>query len=220
MPYNIRHMIFDLDGTLSDSKVGITTCIAKALKKIGANNIPKADDMQWCVGPPIENSFATILQDDRPAIIDQAVAAYHYYYHENNGDALDRPFAGVKAMLTRLADKGYTLYLATLKPQENAREVLCRYGFDGFFSGVFGFEQNAMSDTKKPMIAHILNQYHLQPDQVAMVGDRATDILGAKANQVMSVAVSYGCGTAEEFESVSPDVICTSPEQIVSTFCH
>ena len=220
MSYDIKHVIFDLDGTISDSKEGITTCMQSALKSIGASNIPDANEMSWCIGPPIESSFATILKDNTSSLIDRAVEAYRHYYYEGKGELLDKPFSGVKEMLVSLYERGYKLYIATLKPQASAQKILERYQFDGYFSGIFGFEQNGTSHIKDKLIAHIINEYNLSKHQVAMVGDREFDIIGANQNEVMSVAVSYGYGTSTELNNAGPDVICHMPEAISDVFAN
>jgi len=215
MAYNIKHVIFDLDGTISDSKEGITQCMHSALNMIGADNIPAASSLDWCIGPPIEKSFATILNDNREERIAEAVDAYRYCYYEQKGELLDQPFIGMKAVLQQLFDAGYTLYVATLKPQHNAGLILERYGFAHYFSGVFGVEQNGDSDIKYEIIAHILKRYQLNKQEVAMIGDREFDLLGAKQNGVMAVAAAYGYGTPDEIQKTAPDAICYGPEDIL-----
>ncbi|MEB3753646.1 HAD-IA family hydrolase [Acinetobacter sp. MD2(2019)] len=193
---NIQHLLLDLDGTLTDPKQGIHGSIRYALAKM---NQPLSDDvdLNWTIGPPLKPSLATLLNTHDDARAEQALQ----YYRERFADIglyENQVYDGVAETLVKLQQRGYKLYLATAKPQVYARKILQHFDLLKYFTQAYGSELTGERTDKGDLIHYILQQEQLNAETCMMVGDRKYDILGARRNQMQSIAVNYGYGTEEE----------------------
>jgi len=205
-------MLFDLDGTLTDPFEGITRSIQYALEKMGAP-VPAAQDLRWCIGPPLWDSFQVLLgTDDRPEL-DRAVAFYRERYtvtglYENT--LID----GIPELLKELVGAGVHLHVCTSKPHAYAGKIVEHFGLRACFGTVYGSELDGSRSAKAELIAHILKQEGLSAGETVMVGDRKHDLIGANANNVAGVGVLWGYGGREELAAERPVLIAERPEQI------
>jgi phosphoglycolate phosphatase len=206
-PY--RTIIFDLDGTLVDSKPGIHGSIRHALGCLG-HELAGGDDLDWVLGPPLEVVMTRLLAsrgDDRTAL-----AVAHYREHYGAGGLFDaRPYEGIPELLDELSSSGRTLFVGTSKYTPFARRVLERFGLSGFFAGVYGTEPNARVTPKADLIRQILSDRQLDAVATVMVGDREHDIIGARSNGVAAIGAVYGYGTREELLSAGAEAFCDRP---------
>jgi phosphoglycolate phosphatase len=131
-------LLFDLDGTLTDPKDGITACIQHALTCLG-RLAPSADELEWCIGPPLQSSFARLLADASPALAWEAVRLYRERYTQE-GIFESALYPGVPEMLGGLRAAGFHLFVATSEPTIFARRVLEHFGFSGLFLEIYGSE--------------------------------------------------------------------------------
>lgn len=200
----IKAILLDLDGTLTDSKIGITRCIRYALNKLNDSPIP--EDLDWCIGPPLVNSFATLLNSNDAALLNQALGLYRERF-STIGMYENTVYPEVAQGLQQLQQAGFQLYLATSKPQVYAKRILEHFQLDQFFKAIYGSELSGERNDKTALIHYILDQEELNPAQCVMVGDRKYDIIGAKNNGVCSIAISYGYGNAAELAEACPDYI-------------
>jgi phosphoglycolate phosphatase len=195
----IKNILLDLDGTLTDPKVGITTSARYGLNKIGH---PIADDvnLDWIIGPPLKASLAKILNVDiNDDLAEQALLGYRERFsviglYENE------VYPTVAETLTALTAKHYRLFLATAKPTIYAKQILEHFNLAEFFTGIYGSELTGERTNKGELICYILAQEKLNPHECMMVGDREYDILGARKNAINAIAVEYGYGTSEELD--------------------
>jgi phosphoglycolate phosphatase len=191
-------VIFDLDGTLTDSAQGIVSSFRHALGEIGAD-VPDGDLASRIVGPPMH---LTLLSMGLGEDADAAIAAYRADY-STRGWAMNRLFDGVTQLLSDLRAAGVRLAVATSKAEPTARRILEHFGLDGHFEVIAGASPDGVRATKTDVMAHALAQLEPLPDRVVMVGDRAHDVEGAAAHGIDTVVVGWGYGQADFHEPVS-----------------
>ena len=199
----IENILIDLDGTLTDPKLGITTCIRYAMQKLGR---PLADevDLDWCIGPPLKSSLAKLLQSDNDELAEQALVLYRERF-STIGLFENEVYPKVVETLEKLQQHGYRLYVATAKPTIYAEQILVHFDLAKYFKKIYGSELTGERTNKGELITYLLVQENLDATATVMVGDREFDILGARQNGVKSIAVSYGYGTAEELAQAQPN---------------
>ncbi|MBO1307729.1 HAD hydrolase-like protein [Enterococcus sp. 669A] len=196
-------VLFDLDGTLTDSSKGIMASITYMLKELGLE-IPADDVLRSFIGPPLSLSLGNLYGMDKEAA-QKATLIYRDYYAEQGIHELE-VYPGIAETLADLS-KDYTLGLATSKPAPYAEQIIGNLGFADYFTGVFGADMDGRREGKATIIKDALT--HLTDDlsQVVMVGDREFDIKGAKENGIASIGVLYGFGDLEELQSAGADRI-------------
>lgn len=209
-----RALLFDLDGTLTDAKPGITRCIQYALTQLGYS-APAADALNWCVGPPLAASFAQLLQTADADLIQQAVLFYREQYAAG-GLFENALYPDIPQMLQTLRSQGYRLFVATAKPQIYAIAILDHFCLTSLFDGIYGSELAGERSHKGELIQHILQQETLDAPATVMIGDRQQDMMGAKQNQMRAIGVTYGYGSLDELQTHGADWIAHSPLDILS----
>ena len=212
----ITAVFFDLDGTLIDPKIGITESVRYAMAQMG-QPIPAEENIDWCIGPPLQENFAKLLQTDEKELVDTAVSQYRVRYSQE-GLFEATVYAGIRDMLASLNAQGYRVLLATSKPHVYARQILVHFDLLSFFANVYGSEMNGRNAHKTDLIRHVLQEEALQPDQAAMIGDREHDILGAKANKVWGGGVLYGYGRRADLIASGADQLYNNPFEIQQQF--
>jgi len=199
----IKNILIDLDGTLTDPKVGITTSARYGLKKIG-HPISDEINIDWIIGPPLKASLAKILNVEADHVLaEQALMGYRERFAVK-GLYENHVFEGVAETLAELKRRGYRLFLATAKPTVYAKQILEHFDLAQYFTDIYGSELNGERTNKAELIQYILEQQKLQADQCLMVGDREHDIFGARQNGIDTIAVNYGYGSQEELALAQP----------------
>lgn len=198
----VQNLLIDLDGTLTDPKVGITTSARYGLNKIGH---PIADDVNidWIIGPPLKASLAKLVgvaaDDD---LAEQALLGYRERFSVT-GLFENEVYPDVAETLKELSQH-YQLFIATAKPTVYAKRILEHFDLAQYFKVIYGSELTGERTNKGDLITYILEQENLDPKTCLMVGDREHDILGARRNGIETIAVNYGYGSAEELEEAQP----------------
>ncbi len=205
----MKNILFDLDGTLTDPKKGITRSIQYALKKLD-QPIPEADELLWCIGPPLLQSLQTLVGPDQPDLAQKALTLYRDRFGRV-GKFENQVYPDISELLEQLKSDGYTLYVATSKPALFARQIVDHFKLAPYFDKVFGSRLNGELAEKKELIQHILDQKQLKAEETVMVGDRKYDIVGAKACLVTAVGVTYGYGSVDEIHAAGADAVVDSP---------
>lgn len=198
----VKNILLDLDGTLTDPKIGIHSCIRYAMEKMGQ---PLADDtdLDWTIGPPLKASFIQLLNSADDALAEQALAFYRERF-STIGLYENELYPHVIETLKALVERGYNLYLATAKPQVFAIRILEHFKLLDYFTKPYGSELTGERTNKGDLIHYILQQEQLVPEHCMMVGDREYDILGARRNGIETIAVTYGYGTDLEIAQAAP----------------
>ncbi len=185
-------VIFDLDGTLTDSAEGIVASFRHALDAIGAQ-APEGDLADRIVGPPMHITLAEMGLGERAA---EAIAAYRSDYTAR-GWAMNALYDGVTELLSDLRSAGVRLAIATSKAEPTARRILEHFGLAHHFEVIAGATLDGSRAAKADVVAHALRQVGPLPDRVVMVGDRAHDVEGAAAHGIDTIVVGWGYGAAD-----------------------
>jgi phosphoglycolate phosphatase-like HAD superfamily hydrolase len=185
-------VIFDLDGTLTDSAAGIVASFRHALGEIGAV-VPEGDLAGRIVGPPMHVTLTSMGLGDRA---DEAVTAYRADYTAR-GWAMNSVFDGIPALLTDLGAAGVRLAVATSKNELTARRIIEHFGLDEHFEVIAGASPDDVRSSKADVVAHALAQLAPLPQRVLMVGDRSHDVEGAAAHGIDTVVVEWGYGASD-----------------------
>ena len=203
-------VLFDLDGTLTDSSVGIYKGVAKALAHFGIEETNEANLARF-IGPSLLDSFQRYYGFTEEQA-KKAVALYREYYIPK-GVYENKPYDGVHEMLETLKSAGLTLCLATAKPEPLAEVVLHEFGLAKYFTHLVGSLYDGTRAEKVDVIAEVLRVTGVSPEEAVMVGDRRHDIEGAKANGLRSVGVLYGFGGREELLDAGADFLAATPAE-------
>jgi phosphoglycolate phosphatase len=210
----VAHVLFDLDGTLTDPVEGITRCLRYALETLGATS-PPLSQLAAYIGPPLRVTFAELLNADRNAsAVEQAVQLYRERF-STVGLFENDPYPGVVEMLRTLRAIGFRLYIATSKPHVFAQRILRHFALDGYFAAVYGSELDGRHDDKGELVQFLLQQERLSGSETVMVGDRSHDVLAARQNSVLAMGVTYGYGTEGELLQAKADFLCHSPADVM-----
>ena len=185
-------VLFDLDGTLTDSAQGIVASFRHALTEIGAQ-IPDGDLVGRIVGPPMRHTLHTMGLGEQA---DAAMAAYRADY-TTRGWSMNSVFDGIEPLLIDLQSRGVRLAVATSKAEPTARRILEHFGLDGYFEVIAGASPDGTRAEKADVVAHALRQLQPLPERVLMVGDRRHDVEGAAAHGIDAVVVGWGYGHAD-----------------------
>jgi phosphoglycolate phosphatase-like HAD superfamily hydrolase len=185
-------VIFDLDGTLTDSAEGIVTCFLHALGHIGAP-VPEGDLAARIVGPPMDDTFYAMGLGESAA---EAIAAFRAEYGAR-GWAMNTLFDGIANLLGDLRAAGVRLAVATSKLEPTAQRILAHFGLDQHFEVIAGASPDGSRKSKEEVLAHALVQLQPLPERVLMVGDRSHDVDGAAAHGIDTVVVGWGYGKAD-----------------------
>ena len=205
-----KTILFDLDGTLTDSGEGIINCATLALRHFGLP-IPSYADMRTFVGPPLRDSFIRFGVPADQA--DEAIRVYRSRYIPT-GMFENTPYPGIRELLEKLRAEGYTLYVATSKPEEMSVTILEKFDLAKYFHRICGASIDSSRSTKDAVIAYLLESSGAKEDMV-MVGDTKYDILGAKAHGIPAIGVGWGYGKVEEMEEAGAVGIAETMEQLL-----
>ncbi len=208
-----QYLLFDLDGTLTDPKQGLTSSLQYALEKLNAH-VPSCDELTWCIGPPLKESFPVLLNCQDEAIIEQAV---NYYIERYTAGGLfeNQVYVGIPELLATLRELNYSLFVATTKLTTTAQRILRHFDLAQYFEGIYGSEPGGVRADKRELLQHILEQETLEPHAAMMIGDRKHDVLGAKHNGLKAGGITYGYGSLEELTNAGADHFFHQPEDIL-----
>lgn len=194
-------VLFDLDGTLTDPREGITRSIQFALSKLGIDE-PDLSKLEHFIGPPLLQAFMQFYDFDEA----KAWEAVNFYRERFKVTGLyeNRVFEGVTPLLQMLSGQGRQLYIATSKPWVFAHEIARHFHFAKHFKVIYGSELDGTRTNKVELIAHLMAEEGLDPANTLMIGDRKHDLIGAHRNGLHAAAVGYGFGSREELIAEAP----------------
>ncbi len=202
------HIYLDLDGTLTDPYEGITRCILYALDKLGFPH-PDDDYLYSCIGPPLYDTFPEMVGDDLTL---RAIDLYRERFADV-GWRENIPYDGILETLRRIADEGHTLFVATSKPHVHAKKIVDHFGMGPYIEAVYGCELDGTRAHKVELLEYAKQ---LNPGDVRriMIGDRKHDLIGASANGMLPIGVSYGYGSDEELTAAGAVAIAATPAEL------
>ena len=198
---------FDLDGTLTDPKPGITRSIQYALGKLD-QAVPPEDELTWCIGPPLHASLKKLVGTDERA--DRALVLYRERFSDV-GLFENAVYPGIEATLAALAQAGRRMFVATSKPAIFAERIIDHFKLRAYFERVFGSELDGTRVHKTDLLAYALQTARVDPARAIMIGDRSHDMVGARNNAMTAVGVLYGYGSEEELRGAGAHHICATP---------
>jgi phosphoglycolate phosphatase len=202
-------LFFDLDGTLTDNYAGISACIVHALSRLGIGTMPDESSLRACVGPPLRTSFGRFLETDDSESIEQAIAHYRERF-ETTGWQENTPYPGIADALRTLAERGHRMFVCTSKPQRYAERIIDHFELTRYFEAVYGPDLAGSLEDKRKLLAHALAERGIDAPRAVMIGDRAHDMLAARASQVIGLGVLYGYGSTEELLESGALALCES----------
>ncbi len=203
---------FDLDGTITDSSLGITNSVMYALERFGIKESDRTKLYKF-IGPPLTVSFREYYGFSEEKAL-EAVAYYREYY-QDKGIFENRVYDGFEEMLKKLKAAGKRLVVATSKPEPYARQIIDYFGLTPYFDYVAGMELDGGRGTKAEVIRYALSACGITDKSgVLMVGDREHDVIGARDAGVDCLGVLYGFGSREELEGAGADYIAETAEEI------
>ncbi|WP_127534054.1 HAD family hydrolase [Paenibacillus kobensis] len=200
---NYRHVLFDLDGTLTDPGVGITKSVQYALERMGIES--DLESLKLFVGPPLQETFRERFGFSREET-DRAIGYYREYFGET-GIYENELYPGITELLQQLIQAGATLHVATSKPTVFAQRILEHFGISEYFHTVAGSFLDGTRTDKSEIIQSVLEDNGIAKHTAVMIGDRKHDLIGAANNAIASIGASYGYGSVEELEAHSPVAI-------------
>jgi phosphoglycolate phosphatase len=200
-------IFFDLDGTLTDPKLGITRSIRHALERMNVA-APPEDELTWCIGPPLRPSLVKLVGE---ATADKALAHYRERF-STVGLYENSIYPGIPELLSSL--EGKRLFLATNKPAVFARPILEHFGIARFFEQIFGPDLHETATGKGDLISHAMIQTGLKATDAVMVGDRKDDMMAARQNCMTGLGVAYGYGGEAELREAGAAAIFATVEDL------
>ena len=205
-------LFFDLDGTLIDSAVGITRCVAHALEQLG-EPVPDDAALRRWIGPPLRDSFGPLLGDaDRT---ERAVEFYRERF-ETEGWREHAIYAGIGDTVAALAADGHRLAVVTAKNEPHARRIVEHLPFGGLFYDVIGSTPDGSRSSKPQLVGEALHRLQLAPERCWMIGDRRMDIEGARHHGLRSVGVLWGFGGEAELTEAGAGQLAREPAQLTT----
>lgn len=203
-----QHIYFDLDGTLTDPYEGITKCIVYAIERLGFER-PSDDWLYNSIGPPLWDTFPEIVGEP---LTKQAVDLYRERFNDV-GWLENKPYDGIVDALDAVHKSGARLFVATAKPQKAAARIVEHFGMGHFFEAVYGSEPDGTRSRKGDLLEWAIDRNE-PADHRVMIGDRKHDLIGAVANGMTPVGVSYGYGSIAELKNAGAHSIADSPQEI------
>ncbi|MCB1682841.1 MAG: HAD hydrolase-like protein [Pseudomonadales bacterium] len=204
-------LFFDLDGTLTDPKIGITRCIQFALEQLG-QPAPPMEDLIWCIGPPLIESFRTLVGE---RCAGTALTRYRERFTET-GLYENQVYSGMPQVLDTLRHHGARLHVASSKPLIYVERILNHFELSAYFDTVFGAELDGTRSDKTELLNHALLETGVHPGRAAMIGDRAHDAIGAKNNNMDFIGVLYGYGDEAELRGEGAVHLADSPQSLLN----
>ena len=204
----IKNILFDLDGTLTDSGPGIMNCAKEALRHFNMP-IPGEEVLRTIIGPPLQDSM--IRLGVSPENVPEAIRVFRKRY-STLGKYENSPYPGIQELLAKLKADGHKLYVATSKPENMALDIMDHFDLAQYFTCICGASLDGTRITKSAVINYLLDQCG-QQDNLLMVGDTAFDVLGAAEHGIDTVGVSWGYGHIDEIkEAGAVDIAQTMDE--------
>lgn len=206
-----RYLLFDLDGTLTDPMIGITSSVQYALEKFGIS-VKYLKELIPFIGPPLEESFQQFYGFSK----EQAQKAVVYYreYFSPKGIFENEVYPGIQQMIMELNTAGFELIVATSKPRVFAERILKYFGMEEYFCLVAGSELDGKRVHKEEVIQYALDVCGIHARDALMIGDREYDMKGAAACGVESVGVLYGYGSEKELKDAGADHIVATVKEL------
>lgn len=205
-------LFFDLDGTLIDSAVGITQCVAHALTRMGKPVPAQVELLRW-IGPSLRTSFAPLF--DAAGDVEQAVTYYRERF-DVVGWREHVVYPRIGEVVQALHGRGHRLAIVTAKNEPHARRIIEHLPFGNCFEDVIGATVDGSRSEKPQLVAEALHRLSLLPGQCWMIGDRRMDIAGARHHDMRNIGVLWGFGGAQELQAAGAQHLVNAPDDLLT----
>ncbi len=206
-----KAVLFDLDGTLTDSGPGIIDCAVRTFTRYGVP-VPTYEELRTIVGPPLHDSLRRFGIRDED--IKDATTCYRAFY-KTVGKYNNTPYPGVQQLLSQLKDSGCNLYVATSKPEDMAIDIMEHFELAPYFEKICGASHDSSRISKDRVIAYLLEQIG-GPQDAVMVGDTVYDVKGAAAHSIPTIGVAWGYGDPQDMLDAGATSIAQNPQDLVT----
>ena len=211
-----QHMniLFDLDGTIIDPKIGLFECLKRTLEEFRAY-IPVDTELKSCIGPPMRKTLGRLIKTEDTTIIESALGSYRKHYAES-GIFRCELYDGITNLIVELHSRGHLIFLSTSKMHSFAVKILNHFNLRRYFTEVYGTEASASLDNKSDLVRSIILSQKLRESESVIIGDRKFDIEAGKTNGIGTVGVLWGYGSKQELVSTGADHIVAEPKDILA----
>ena len=207
---DVSAIFFDLDGTVTDPKEGITGCVQFALENMG-ETVPAKDELTWCIGPPLLETFSQLVGSERA----QEGVDWYRQRFSTIGLFENKVYEGIPEVLRDLAGR-IPLYVASSKPLVFVDQILAHFSLDGFFTQTFGSGLDGSLADKSELLAHALSETGVNAQGALMIGDRRHDAVGAQNNGMDFIGALYGYGDIDEYRASGFSRWVSSPADLLA----
>jgi len=208
------NILFDLDGTLFDSRSGIFRCMRQMCADMERGSVSD-ETLMTVIGPPLKTGIAFILGTDDGETVDRGVDIYRSYYAAG-GMYEGFVYDGIVPLLEALNAAGCTLYVATSKAEHFAEKIISHCGLSPYFKKIYGPDLEGNRSDKTELLHFVLDDAHLDPRCTLMIGDRQHDMIGAKANNLTAAGALWGFGSRGELMRAGADIVFENPADCAS----
>lgn len=206
-----KYILFDLDGTISQSAEGIRWSLEKTLEKFGKSGVDLSDYTRY-IGPPLKDTLLNLCGFPEE-LCDEGYEAYKNFYADK-GKTMNKPYDGIREVLRVLRGRGCKLAVCTSKLEPTAVTVISELGLDGYFDKICGSNRDSTRKDKKDLIPYAVTKLGGTLNESVMLGDTRYDAKGAYLCGVDFIACSYGYGDDEEMKKYNPVAWASSPREI------
>ncbi len=210
-----KNILFDLDGTITDSFEGIANSFIYGLKAFGVENVKK-EELGFIMGPPLRDAYMNYFGFDE----ETAIAAVEKYRERYRTKFLEenRVYDGIEKLLPDLCNRGYKLFLATSKPEVFATQILSHFNLDKYFTGIGAASLDKSRDNKESVLEYIFSEFKINKEDSVLVGDRFYDLKGAEFVGIDAVGVLYGYADMEELSQYKSVYIAKTVDDLDKFF--
>lgn len=209
---NFSHILFDLDGTLTNPRLGIGNSLKYALRQMQIDGYSD-EILERFVGPPLQDGFKNLFGlNERNTKL--AVEHFRVYFGDK-GLYENIPYPGIHELLEELHFSGKRIYVVTSKLEKYAKMIIRHFEFDRYIDDLIGAEATGKHSGKGQLITELMERNRIRANKaVVMIGDTHYDMIGAKENEISCIAVAYGFGTAETLGNCDPDYLVDSVDEL------
>jgi phosphoglycolate phosphatase len=205
----MKAVLFDLDGTLTDPREGITRSIAHALERMGVE-APPLDALTFAIGPPLRMSLARLLGRDDAESVERAIAHYRERFADV-GLFENTPYDGIAQALASVKASGAAMIVCTSKPRVYAKRIVEHFGLHVHFDAIHGCELDGTREDKRELMEYLLPRHGIAPAAAAMVGDRGADMRAARHHGLHAIGALWGYGSERELLEHGAHRLCAHP---------
>jgi len=204
------HVLFDLDGTLTNPQEGFVNCIRFALTKLGIE-IDAGTRLESYIGPPLHSTFGKLCGDESSA--EHAISLYRERY-SSTGLFENHLYEGIAECLNQLTPVADSIHVVTSKPTIFSRRIIEHFDLEQYIDVVYGSNLDGSLSDKTELLAYVLENEKILPQNAVMIGDRRFDMIGANNHGIRALGVLWGFGSEEELRSAGADELCAYPDEI------